>query len=278
MTPSPNVSASALLVALLEGRLPERRDIPPPPAELAQLLLGRPPVADNVRMMTIRTASPDTLEQACRSALGPWLVASLVGQVDPQRLWTLTGLLPSPPLELPMVLDGLCATRAASPAATQVQTLHRLELGLSELGDHAPLHLIERLGLPHTLGRIVDLLVLARESGGPSPPGASAALPLLHALDVLAVPDVFALLPASPGQHASSAGAIPVERLVDAAHGLYLLGAHATVVRLLVLAIVLTPAGQVPVEQTRLLRHLLVQGAASVPPPHVIDVWKLSFR
>lgn len=278
MTLSPNVSSSTLLVALLEGRLPERHDLPAPPAELAQLLLGRPPAADNVRMMAIRTASPELLEQACRSALGPWLVASLVGQVDPQRLWTLTGLLPAPPLELPTVLDSLHATRSASPAAAQVKTLHRLELELSELGDHAPPHLIKRLGLPRTLGLIVDLLVLARESGGPAPQGASAALPLLHALDVLAVPDVFALLPASPGQHTSSAGAIPVDRLVDAAHGLYLLGSHATVVRLLVLAIVLTPAGRVPVEQTRLLRHLLIQGTASVPPPHVIDVWKLSFR
>jgi hypothetical protein len=117
---------------------------------------------------------------------------------------------------------------------------------------------------------------LACERGGAPPRNASAALPLLHALEVLGLRHVFALLPSGPGGHVEQATRVPLDVLAAAAQGLNLLGAPATVLRLLLLLLLLSPTEQFPPAQRRLLRRLLVSGSAAVPPVHVIEVWKLT--
>lgn len=265
-----------LLSSLLERRVPRVDGLPPVPARLAERLVAGGVLAP-VTTDLVADLTPEELDRACRCVLGPWLYESLLPVLSPTRAWSALPDLPAPPLGLPRVIEQLSVMSGPVALREQVDVLSHLEHQISLLGDDIDQQVSQALGLPAALGRIIDLLVLARERGGPRPQTMSAALPLLHVLDMLGLSDVFALLPAVAGEHAELSSEVPVETLTATMQGLYLLGAPATTVRLLVLLVLVTPPGRFPRPYRQLLRHLLVAGAAAVPPKQVIDVWKLTF-
>jgi hypothetical protein len=202
----------------------------------------------------------------------------MVDLLSPQELWNTVLYLRFPPLELPRVLDQLYVHQDVEDAVLVARACAHLESAVGSLEVPLSARLTASLGLPWSLGRIIDGLVLALEAGGPWPEGASATQPLLLVLERLGVASVWELLPAARGSLSHRAFEVPLEVLQGAAEALNLLGAAGTTTRLLVLLLLLNEPSRSEEAHRRLLTRLVVSREALVPRDRVLDVWTLANR
>lgn len=255
-----------LLEDLVRGRVPEDSGLPDPPEGFAALLDGS---------VDLRVVDLGALPAVLGSWLGPRVCADLCVILDPPAVRDAVLRLPAVPLGLPRVLHALAAPVHAD-AALDARVYARLESMLASFASRPSGVLLRDLGLPRSLGAILDGQVRAVEEGGPLPSTASAVTPLLVSLERLGVRRVWDLLPGSRGGMVRRAGDLPVDVLAASVESLHLLGANATALRVLVLVLLLSD--RVETVQRRLLTRLLLSPGAGVPPEKVVEVWSLANR
>jgi hypothetical protein len=258
-----------ILEALARGELPHVSGYPDPPRTARRVFNG--------------SLDPRDLDEAARrevfsSWLGAAVLHRMVDLLPPQELWDAVLLVHFPPLELPRILDQLYVHQDVQDAGLVARACAHLESTIAALTVPLSARLTASLGLPWTLGRIIDALTLALEAGGPRPEGASATQPLLLVLERLGVASVWELLPAARGSLSHRASEVPLEVLQGAAEALNLLGAAGTTTRLLVLLLLLNEPSRSEGAHRRLLTRLLVSREALVPRDRVVDVWTLANR
>lgn len=241
---------------------------------------GIPPAAIDV-FTGVR--DPGTLDPGeRRDALSSWLSAGvlsrLASHMSPGEVCSAARSLPLPPLGLHLVLDRILDGTDPVDPGLLVHACSRLEVLLNVLEPPFSPRLAGSLGLPSSLGRLVDAIVVAVESGAVPPRSPSAAHPFLLTLDRLAVPSVWDLLPSAGGAIAHRAAEFSLDVLASSVEALNLIGAPATSLRMLVLLLLLVPPPRVEPSQRRLLTRLLLSGASSVPAERVLDVWSLANR
>lgn len=262
-------SPSEVLETLVRGVLPLDAGLPAPPEAACAVFNGElDPLAVDV--------------QERRAVLSSWLGAGVFARFAPhlpsEELWSTVRGLQLPPLELPRVLEQLYVHQDATNAGLVARTCAHLESLLNGLDEPLSPQLVSSLGLPWTLGRIVDSLTIALEAGAAPPASASATLPLVVVLEHLGVAKVWDLLPAVRGSLSHRASEVPLDVLAGMAESLNLLGAPGTATRSLVLLLLLSEPSRVEDAHRRLLTRLVVSRDARVPQDHVVDVWSLANR
>lgn len=263
------VSPREVLEALVRGVLPADAGLPPLPRSALAVFDG---VADPLEL-----APGDR-----RDVLASWMSAGVLARFAPHlaagEIWSAVLGLRFPPLDLPRVLDQLYVHQAAPDAVLVARACAHLESLLAALDASLSPRLTASLGLPWTLGRIIDSLTLALEAGAPSPASASATHTLIVVLERLGVSKVWDLLPASRGSLSHRAAEVPLDVLAGLAESLNLLGAVGTAARSLVLVLLLSEPARVQESHRRLLTRLVVSQEARVPSEHVAGVWSLANR
>jgi len=257
-----------LLLSLLAGEWPSLPALPPVPDEVDAFLRGDSPFEE------IPAAQ---VAQGLGSPAGPLLLPLSLPHLRGETLWSAVLLLCAPPLRLRRVLVALRRS-AHVDAGLRAAVMTRLEGHLAALPAVPAPPLRAHLGLPASLGAIVDELTLAIEAGAPTPGPASAATPLALTCETLGVRSPFELLPAARGELRDRAGAVPLEVLHRTIEGLNLIGAAATATRLLVFALLLNDPTPEIEPQRLLLRRLLTSSRARIPADRVVDTWSLVNR
>lgn len=217
---------------------------------------------------------PGELRRLCAGPAGPLLIARLARMLPTQQIWDLCAILPAPPLDLPQFLVELDVDVDASAefARARVTGLLHLERLLAELEVPLDSAIVERMALPSSLGRVIDMLVLTCEAAPVDVYAApSAAQPLLHALEMLDRSSVFdSLLPAELPESV-------VEMLLHTANQLRGLGAPATAVRAQLLAVQAMGTGTERDLEARRLRTYMLDEGARIPAKLYIKVFNLTW-
>lgn len=263
------VSPGEVLEALVRGGLVGDVGLPAPSNAALEVFDGSidPLVVD-----------PEDRDAMLSSWLGAGLLARFAPHLSSEEIWSAILGLKYPPLDLPLVLDHLYVHQPATNSGLVARACAHLESLLNGLDAYLSPRLTASLGLPWTLGRIVDSLTLALEVGAPPPASASAVQPLVVVLERLGVTKVWDLLPATRGSLSHRAAEVPLDVLAGMAESLNLLGAAGAATRSLVLLLLLSEPSRVEDAHRRLLTRLVVSREAKVPPGHVVGVWSLANR
>jgi hypothetical protein len=253
----------------VRGEMPGSTGFPDPPSRAVEVFRG--------------TLDPLELDAAERRAtfaswLGPGVFHRFAGFFGQREIWESVLALPAPPIEFLGVLNELYIHRGVNDAVLVGKVFAHLELLLDKLDTAPSPGLARSLGLPATLGIVIDGSTFAQEAGASPPSTPSATHVLSTALEQLRVPTVWSLLPAARGSLSHRAREVPLDTLAAAAEALNLLGASGTVVRLLVLVLLLSEPSRVEQAHRRLLTRLLTSAAPRVPGDHVVHAWSLANR
>jgi hypothetical protein len=238
------------------------------------MLAGVPPsVAAALRDPSAPFAVPgEEVRAVAASPLGPFLVGRGVADLELGVLIDALAMLPVPPHRLRRVLVRLRRVAGVIDTPVLMDTLVRLEHQLTAATAPLPEALRVSWWLPRSLGVSIDATVLLFERTGVTPSGVSAAWPVIAAAELAGVRSLF---DTDHAQRTLIEGTLDPQILRSTAQALHLLGAHASVTRLLVLLDVIDPDPS-GVER-RLLRHLVIRREAAVPPERVVDIWRMTF-
>lgn len=262
-------SARDVLESLVAGRLPVHDALPAPPSEAIAVFDG------SLDPLALSVADRHA---ALSSWLGPALLVRFAPYLPPADLWSSIRMLRLAPLGMPQILEQLYVRQDVCDAEMVARTCTHLETLLDGVDTPVSPRLVASLGLPWSLGRIVDSLTVALEAGASPPTSPSAVQPLVLVLDRLGVSKVWDLLPAARGALSHRAREAPLDVLAGVAESLNLLGAAGTATRALVLLLLLSEPSRVEDAHRRLLTRLVVSRESRVPPNKVVDVWSLANR